>query len=69
MRLSLPEKKDHFLLNEHGDLSSFLHNCDEIIIFFEINKFYKNSSSGKNVIEKNMYKIAVKLRSSTRRTF
>ena len=57
------EIKGHFLLNEHGDLSFFLHNFDEIIIFFEL-----------NVVEKNMYKITirrrkfVKLRSSTRGT-
>ena len=30
------EIKGHFLLNEHGDLSFFLHNFDEIIIFFEL---------------------------------
>ena len=69
------EIKGHFLLNEHGDLSFFLHDFDEIIIFFELNEFLKNSSSGKDVIEKNMSKIAirrckvVKLRSSTRGTF
>ena len=51
--------KGHFLLNEQGDLSFFLHNFDEIIIFFEINEFLKNFSAGKNVIEKNMYKIAI----------
>ena len=33
------EIKGHFLLNEHGDLSFFLHNFDEIIIFFELNEF------------------------------
>ena len=33
------EKKGHFLLNEHCDLSFFLHNFDEIIIFFELNEF------------------------------
>ena len=38
----------------------FLHNFDEIIIFFGLNEFLKNSSSGKNVIEKNMYKIAIR---------
>ena len=54
------EIKGHFLLNEHGDLSFFLHNFDEIIIFFELNEFLKNSSTGKNVIEKNMYKIAIR---------
>ena len=69
------EIKGHFLLNEHGDLSFFLHNFDKIIIFFQLNEFLKNSSSGKNVIEKSLYKIAirrckvVKLRSSTRGTF
>ena len=69
------ETKGHFLLNEHSDPSFFLHNFDEIIIFFELNVFLKKSSSGKNVIEKNMYKIAIrrckvlKLRSSTRGTF
>ena len=46
------EIKGHFLQNEHGDLSFFLHNFDEIIIFFELNEFKKNSLSGKNVIEK-----------------
>ena len=54
------EIKGHFLLNEHGDLSFFLHNFDETIIFFELNEFLKNSSSGKNVIGKNMYKIAIR---------
>ena len=64
-----------FLLNEHGYLSFFLHDFDEIIIIFELNEFLKNSSSGKNVIKKNMYKIAirgckvVKLRLLTRGTF
>ena len=35
------EIKGHFLLNEHGDLSFFLHNFDEIrdFIFFELNEF------------------------------
>ena len=33
------EIKGHFLLNEHGDLSFFLRNFDEIIIFFELNEF------------------------------
>ena len=33
------EIKGHFLLNEHGDLSFFLHNFDEIIIFFELYEF------------------------------
>ena len=33
------EIKGHFLLSEHGDLSFFLHNFDEIIIFFEFNEF------------------------------
>ena len=33
------EIKGHFILNEHGDLSFFLHNFDEIIIFFELNEF------------------------------
>ena len=33
------EIKGHFLLNEHGDLSFFLHKFDEIIIFFELNEF------------------------------
>ena len=69
------EIKGHFLLNEHGHLSLFLHNFDEIIIFFELNEFYQNYSSGKNIIDKNMYKIAirrckvVKLRTSTRGPF
>ena len=31
----------HFLINEHGDLSFFLHNFDEIIIFFELHDFLK----------------------------
>ena len=31
--------KGHFLLKEHGDLSFFLHNFDEIIIFFDLNEF------------------------------
>ena len=39
MKLSLPDKKVIFLLNEHGDLSIFLHNFDEIIIFFELKEF------------------------------
>ena len=54
------EIKGHFLLNEHGDLSFLPHNFDEIIIFFELNEFVKNSSTGKNIIEKNMYKIAIR---------
>ena len=33
------ERKGHFLLIEHGDLPFFLHNFDEIIIFFELNEF------------------------------
>ena len=44
--------KGHFLLNEHGDLSFFLHNFDEIIIFFELNEFLKNSSTGKMLSRK-----------------
>ena len=44
--------KGHFLLNEHGDLSFFLLTFDEIIIFFNLNEFLKNSSSGKNVSRK-----------------
>ena len=32
------EIKGHFLLNEHDDLYFFLHNLDEIIIFFELNE-------------------------------
>ena len=35
------EIKGHFLLNEHGDLSFFLHNFDEIIIFYELNVLKK----------------------------
>ena len=69
------EIKGHFLLNEHGDLSFLLHNFVEIIIFFELNEFLKKFFVRKNVIEKNMYKIAihrcevVKLRSSMCGTF
>ena len=33
------EIKGHFVLNEHCDLSFFLHNFDEMIIFFELNEF------------------------------
>ena len=33
------EIKGHFLLNEHGNLSFFLHDFGEIIIFFELNEF------------------------------
>ena len=33
------EIKGHFLLNEHGDLSFFLHNFDETIIFFELTEY------------------------------
>ena len=69
------EMKGHFLLNEHGDLSFFLPNFDEINIFFVLNEVLKNSLSEKNVFEKNMSKIGirgckvVKLRSPTRGTF
>ena len=31
--------KGDFLQNEHGDLSFFLHNFDEIIIIFGLNEF------------------------------
>ena len=46
------EMKGHFLLNEHGDLSFFLPNFDEINIFFVLNEFLKNSLSEKMLLRK-----------------
>ena len=37
------EIKGHLLLNDHGDLSFFLHSLDKIIILFELKEFKKIS--------------------------
>ena len=75
MRLSLQRNKGHFLLYEHGDLPIFLDNFGEIIILFELKELKNISSSAKKVIEKNVFKLAIRgckvviLRSSAHGTF